>query len=189
MKRAKIRVNKNKKNNEIKVSTEYSIKNLIKIVIIITLIFALFYLITIFASKKIVKDSDSSVKSTLVEDYDNKISFAELLNRKEEEYYVLATMESKYKNIGNYSASYINLYNNYIEDYKNKENALIVYKINLDNVLNKAYISDKNNITNDLSELKVNDEALFKIKDKEIVEYYIGSKHILTGLKKINEDK
>ena len=51
--------------------------------------------------------------------------------------------------------------------------------------MNKAYISDKNNITDDLSELRVNDEVLFKIKDKKIVEFYIGSKDILSALKKL----
>ena len=185
MKRARIRNNKNNKDREIIVNEEYSISKLLKIVFIISLIFSLFYIITIFVSKNISDDSDSSVKSTLVEDFDNKISFGELLTQEEEEYYVLATMESKYKNVGNYSAAYITLYNNYIKDYKEKENSLTIYNINLDNVLNKAYISDKNNITDDLSELRVNDEVLFKIKDKKIVEFYIGSKDILSALKKL----
>jgi len=43
------------------------------------------------------------------------------------------------------------------------------------------------NISNEISELKLNDETLFKIKNGKIEEYFVGSKEILKALSTLKE--
>ena len=115
-----------------------------------------------------------------------KITLNNLLDRKENEYYVLATMESLYGDI-NSEIKYMELYNNYIKEYSSLENALPFYSINLDDALNKNFISDELNISNNISEIKLNNEVLFRVKNQEIVEYFVGSKDILKALSGLKE--
>ena len=111
-----------------------------------------------------------------------KITLNNLLNRKSDEYYVLATKQSE-----NPQANYTQLYNNYINAYKTKENALPFYNVDLSDAINKNYLSNKLNITNEITELKLNDEILFRIKNGEIKEYFVGKTKILDALSKIKE--
>ena len=53
--------------------------------------------------------------------------------------------------VSNGSINNIDTYNNYINEYKKQEGVLTFYNVNLDDALNKGYISDKLNISNDLS--------------------------------------
>lgn len=59
--------------------------------------------------------------------------------------------------------------------------------INMNEAFNQKFISDKSNIVDDINELKVSDETLFKIKDGKIEEYKIGSSDINSYLKEISE--
>jgi hypothetical protein len=101
------------------------------------------------------------------------------LNRKETEYYVIATKPSLYE------SNYISLYNNYINKYKQKEDSYSFYYVDLDNALNKNYMSGDLSITSDISKLQLNDEVLFKIKDGIIEKYYVGKDKILDKLSKM----
>lgn len=177
MKKAKLV--KNNKKQEIIEKDSYSLKSFLLIILVLVIILGIFYFITTLVVKPVnPTDNDNGV--TIIDE--TKITLNNLLNRKEKEYYVLATKQNN-----NTQANYQTLYNNYITEYKKQEGALTFYNINLDDALNKGYISDKLNISNDLSELKVNDDILFKIKDNKIEEYFAGSKNILKELSTLKE--
>ena len=179
MKKAKLV--KNNKKQEIIEKDSYSLKSFLLIILVLVIILGIFYFITTLVVKPVnPTDNDNGV--TIIDE--TKITLNNLLNRKEKEYYVLATKQNN-----NTQANYQTLYNNYITEYKKQEKALTFYTVNLDDALNKSYISDKLNISNDLSELKVNDDILFKIKDNKIEEYFAGSKNILKQLSTLKESK
>lgn len=178
MKVAKIKEKKDNK-REIKEET-YTLKSLIKILTCIVLIFIFFYLITnLIVNNKKSEPNDS----VTVVDF-SKITLNQLLNREEEEYFVIATMASLY-NSSYIDTNYINLYNNHINNYKQKEDSYAFYYVDLDNALNKKYISDNLNITDDLSKLQLNDEVLFKIKNGTIEKSYVGREEILDKLSRL----
>lgn len=179
MKKAKLV--KNNKKQEIIEKDSYSLKSFLLIILVLVIILGIFYFITTLVVKPVnPTDNDNGV--TIIDE--TKITLNNLLNRKEKEYYVLATKQNN-----NTQTNYQTLYNNYINEYKKQEKSLTFYNINLDDALNKGYISDKLNISNDLSELKVNEDILFKIKDNKIEEYFTGSKNILKQLSTLKESK
>ena len=181
MKAAKLKKINNKNNNKIEYE-EYSIKKMLKIILIITLILGTFYIITYF----VVNNRKESKKESHAVIDSSKMLLSSLFAKTENEYYVLATMPSKYSS--NYqSLNYDRLYENYISKYKEKDDSLNIYFVNLDDALNKNYISDKTNISNDLSELKLSDDTLLKITSKEIESYYVGKSEIINKLTELGE--
>jgi len=179
MKAAKIRKSKEKKVEM--VNEGYSIKSMVKIIISILVIFGIFYGITVL----IVEDKEvPELKQESVID-SSKITVGQLLSRKEKEYYVLAHKESLYETSGYVESSYLDIYELYIREYINKEDSLEFYYIDLDNALNKKFYSEKLNITDELEELSVNDEVLFKIKNGKIEKTYVGKDKIISKLSKI----
>ena len=180
MKVAKIRKKEEAKTKIMDTSETYSIKSMIKILFIILLIFGIFYFVTFLLVKNRGQQDDSSaavIDST-------KITLSQLLNRNENEYYVIATKASIYDS-SYINANYIELYNSYINTYKQEEKSLPFYYVDLDSALNKKYVSEESNIDNELSELKINDEVLFKIKDGKIEKTYIGKDEILDKLSRL----
>lgn len=164
-------------------SEEYSAKKLLKIIVTLVIIFGVFYLITTFVVKPITNDK---TETPTVTDFDfTKITLNHLLDRKENEYFVIATKKSN-GSLVNSSANYKIIYNNYINDYKKQEEALTFYNVDLDDAFNKNYLGETN-ISNDLSELKLNEDVLFKIKNGKIKEHYIGSSEIIKALSKLTE--
>lgn len=179
MKAAKIRKSKEEKVEM--VNEGYSIKSMVKIIISILVIFGIFYGITVL----IVEDKEvPELKQESVLD-SSKITVGQLLSRKEKEYYVLAHKESLYETSGYVESSYLDIYELYIREYINKEDSLEFYYIDLDNALNKKFYSEKLNITEELEELSLNDEVLFKIKNGKIEKTYVGKDKIISKLSKI----
>ena len=145
MKVAKIR-----KKAEIKKETmgeTYSVNNMVKILVILLLIFGIFYGITILLVKN-NKQEDNNPVSVIDS---TKITLSQLLNRSEDEYYVIATKASLYES-AYVETNYIEFYNNYINQYKQEEESLKFYYVDLDSALNKKYYTDELTITNELSE-------------------------------------
>lgn len=178
MKIAKI---KEKKDNQIKKAEEtYSLKSMMKILLCILIVFAIFYLIT----NLIVNNRKTDLQDNVTVVDFSKITLSQLLNREEDEYFVIATMASLY-NSSYVDTNYINLYNEHINNYKQKEGSYTFYYVDLDNALNKNYIGDKLNITDDLSRLQLNDETLFKIKNGIIEKTYVGREKILDKLSRL----
>lgn len=173
MKVAKIK--KTKEKEAVVVEDTYSIKNIIKIMVILFILFGLFYLITYFLVKdrKIETPTQESVIDS------SKIVLGQLLNRSEKEYFVLATKSDD----SNYSrTNYMDLYNNYINVYSQKDEALSFYYVDLNNALNKKYYSEELNITEEISNMKLNDDVLFRIKDGKINKTYVGKDKIIDKL-------
>jgi len=178
MKIAKIRKKEEKKKES--VTQEYSLRGMIKILAILLIIFGILFFITIL----LVKPSEDKNNGGNVVVDSSKITISQLLNRNEEEYYVIATKKSLYES-SYIDTNYIDMYNNYINKYKQEENSLSFYYIDLDDALNKKYLSDKLNIKNEISEIKLNDEVLFKIKNGKIEKTYVGKDEIIDKLSRL----
>ena len=178
MKKAKIAktVEKEKISDELET---YSIKNLLLIVLILVLVFSIFYFITTLVVKS--SKQDATTQKNIIEIDSTKITLNHLLDRNEHEYYVLATKESLYNNLG-IKTNYVELYDKYINDYSKNTESLKFYKVDLDDALNKNYIGNNTNISDNLEELELSDEVLFKINNGKIDKYFIGSEDILKTL-------
>lgn len=180
MKKAKIKKIYKIEKEEI-LKEEYSLKKLLLIILLVCGVLGIFYFITVLVVKP-----NNIMKSDNLEIDSEKITFNQLFTRSDEEYYVLAVKKSLHEN--NYSKeNYIDLYNKYIEDYKSRENSLKFYIIDLDDAFNKNYISDELNITDDVDNLKLNDEVLFKINNKTIESYYAGKDSIINELSNLKK--
>ena len=171
---------KSKKEEKIIEQESYTLKGMAKILVILLIVFGSFYVLTVF----LVKDRKVETNTPEVVLDSSKITLSQLLNREEEEYYVLATKSSLYES-SYVNTDYIEFYNNYISEYKQNEDALTFYYVDLDNALNKKYFGEELNITDDVSELKINDEVLFKIKNKKIEKYYVVKDKILDKLSRL----
>ena len=135
MKKAKI--TKKLEPKVIEKDSTYSIKHIVNTFSILVCLFLSFYAITFFLVKdrKVNTDNSQSVIDS------SKIIMSQILNRAEEEYYVIATQQSLY-NSSYIDTNYINLYNNYINTYKQKEDSLPFYYVDLDSALNKDYVNN-----------------------------------------------
>lgn len=181
MRTARIRNNNKEEKKEVIIEEEYSLKRMAIIIISLIIVFAVFYFITTLVVKPV---NQNNTNNTRTEIDTTKITLNHLLDRKESEYYVLVTKKSSYEIL---NINYEEIYNKYITDYNKKEDSIPVYRANLDDALNKNFVGEELNITNNLEELKLNDEALFKIKDNKIESYSVGHSEIvktLSGLKK-----
>lgn len=180
MKTARIRNNNKKEQKEVIKEEEYSLKKMMIIIVSIILIFLVFYLITTLVVKPVKQNNTGNNGVTEIDS--TKITLNHLLDRKESEYYVLATKSSLYDSL---NINYETIYNQYITDYSKKENSLTFYKSNLDDALNKGFVGEEANITENLEELKLNDEVLFKIKDGKIDSYSVGHSEIVKALSEL----
>ena len=174
MKKAKIKKQVEKK--EVEIQDEYSLKGMLKIVAVILIVFGIFYFITTLFAKPVSNET----KQNVVIDT-SKITLGQLLTREYDEYYVIAINESLYGS-SYIVTNYTEMYNKHISEYKQQENSLPFYYVDMTDGLNKKYISDELNITNDISKLKLNDEVLFKIKNGKIEKSYVGKDEILDKL-------
>jgi hypothetical protein len=174
------RVRKKEKIEAVTNTEAYSIQGMIKILFCLLIIFVIFYLITNF----IIKNKEQAKEDAVSVIDSSRITLNQLLNRSEEEYFVIATKASLYKN-SYIDVNYITLYNEHINKYKQKEGSYSFYYVDLDNALNKNNLGDNLNITDDLSKLKLNDEVLFKIKNGSIEKTYVGRDEILDKLARL----
>ena len=178
MKVAKIKKKESKE--VVSVEEQYSLKGMLKIIIILLVIFGIFYFITTL----LIKDKNNNENNSVAVIDTSKITLSQLLNRKEDEYYVIAVKSSLYES-SYLDTDYISFYNEYINSYKQKEEALSFYYIDLDDALNKKYFGTELNITEDISSLMLNDEVLFKINNGKIEKTYVGKDKILDKLSRL----
>ena len=177
MKVAKIK--KQDKNKKVELErSEYSLKNLLIIILILLITFIVFYLITYFVVKNNKTDNTSS---EVTEIDSSKIIFSNMLSQSEDEYYVLAYKSKKDNDMVDYKA----LYDSYLNTYSSRTDSLKVYTIDISDALNKWYVGDKINIGDNLDNLQINDEVLFKIKSSKIEKTYVGNEKILDKLSRL----
>ncbi len=92
-----------------------------------------------------------------------KILCGSILNREDNEYYVLAC---------DINADDVSLYETVIERYKGGSKTLPLYKLDLGNSRNNICKGDTLNITGDVTTLKLTVPTLIKVKDGKIIENY-----------------
>lgn len=92
-----------------------------------------------------------------------KILCGSILNRDDSEYLVLAYDMQK---------DNAALYETIIERYNNSSNKISLYKVDLGNSKNNICKSDSLNITDNISDLKLVEPTLVKVKDGNIIENY-----------------
>lgn len=142
-----------------------------KILFGLVLVIGLLYLFTVYVVNKEDKYERTNNKGVI--NYNN-IMIGTLLNRLDNEYYVLIYDDSKSNNA---------LYLSKINEYKTKTNHLPVYMADLSNELNKSYIDSKSNYKVDsVEDLKVKGTTLVKVKAGKITKFIKSKEAILDEL-------
>ena len=159
---------------------KYNIKQMIIFILIIVITLGIFYGITILVTKNKKTTTDDTTQKTSEEDisidYDT-ILVQNIFNQSQESYYVLASFNDD-ENLSTYTDS--------IQTYKDKENSLKVYEIDLDSAFNKNYVSNTSDFE---SEYPIFSETTFlKIENGKITETYTGKSDITTILSVLTEE-
>lgn len=165
----------NKRLIEEEYNDEFSFTKFVSIVLIIMIVLALFFTITVFVAKKpeVKKGTSNGVINT------EMVTISNMLSKKESDYYVLAYKSESGKKTN------LDIYNAYIKDIKDKNTNFKLYKVNLGDAMNKSYISTENNITNNLDEFKISDEVLIHVVDNEIEDSFVGISEISSKLSEL----
>ena len=143
-----------------------------KILFVLVLIIALLYLFTVYVVNKEGKYTRTNTEGKI--QYEN-IYLGTLLNRGDDEYYVIAY---DLTNISN------NLYRTAISEYKAKANHLPIYIADLSNELNKSFVNlEKSNKSDNIDELKFKGTTLVKVKNNKIVKFIETKDDILKEIK------
>lgn len=150
------------------------ITNLIKMILIVTAVFLIFYGITVLVTKNRKNEKAPQTEPSI--QYD-EILLGNLLEQPNEEYYVLVTLEDD---------QYVSAYTTYMSTYASKKSHLRAYKANLDGGFNKTYKAEQShtNITS-IKDLKLKESTLLKIGNKKIVAVYEGNTKIIEHLKSL----
>lgn len=154
------------------------VSKLVELVIIVTIIFVIFYGITVLVNKKEENSSNNNSQTVSVQ-YD-EILISNILIQPNDEYYVMIYDIDDYDGI---------VYNSYLQLYKQKEEALRYYTAQLDNIFNKIFKSEESNLNiSNIKQLKIKGSTLLKIRKGKIIAYYEGDK-IIEHLKEITTDE
>lgn len=147
------------------INNDNEIGKLIKMVIIVTVIFGIFYFITYLITKKDIEDEQTNNATKAEIQYD-KILISGVLSQEYDNYYVLIYDTDDY----NYS-----VYDIYLSKYSQMADALRVYKAELNNPLNASFVSEEAKLkVSNIKKLKVSETTLLKIKKGKVDKYYVG---------------
>ena len=167
-----------KKTTNRTISNENEVGKLIKLIIIVTLIFVAFYVLTILVNKKDTPEDNTGDDSDVIQ-YD-EILIGNIFEQPNKEYYVMVYDDD------DYNAS---VYSVYLSNYSSKEDAIRVYTAKLGNYFNKSFKAEKSVLnTNDIKKLKFKGSTLLKIKNGKITSSYEGDK-IMNHLKEIAKEE
>lgn len=151
-------------------SADDQISKLINIFIVLSVLFLLFYFVTTIVTNK--KDA------TFIENVNiqyEEVFVGNVLNRETKPYYVIAY---------DFNSVDKDLFETYISEYGNKENSLSFYKLDFNNILNKAFLGDTSNLkVGQSSDFVFNDSVILKITDSKIEEVIEGKEQIVQTLK------
>lgn len=167
MTKMKKTINKNaKKEKPLKIKEEDQVKDQIITALKILVALLVFILVLVLITKFVNGD----FKSKKVRITYNDIIAGQTFNRKEKTYYVVY-----------YSFNSDTSIQETIDALKTEAK---VYKVNLDDGMNKDYISEKGNSSaSSVGELKINGVTLIKIEEGKNIEYVEGSSNVETYLK------
>lgn len=169
MKKAKI---KSPKKTSSVISTDNEMSKLIFLILIVALIFAVFYVITIFITKKDdneISQVNPNEDTEVVIQY-SKILAGNILTHTDGEYYVLVYFNND---------KYLDLYRNYLAIYSKIDGAVPYYFVDMDDVFNKSFVGDKSNFDfENIEKLKFSQTTLLRVNNGNIVSTYEGNEQI-----------
>lgn len=178
MKKAK-KNNYKTKNNSI-FSSDNEMAKLILLIVIVAIAFAIFYVITLFVVKKDEKQTNTQPETTEATIQYQKILVSNILSQKETEYYVLA-----YKSDDKYLEAYKNNLTYYA---MTKEDSVPYYYVELDNSLNKSFITEKSKLNvESAKDLRFSQTTLLRIKEGKIISTYEGKDNITGKLDRMSK--
>lgn len=153
------------------VSNSDEVTNVIKIISVIAILFAIIYFATAIINGEIFGDKE---EKTEVEIQNVEILMGETFEKKDSEYIIVYyDFEDKI---------YSNLYTMLVDDYNSKDKKVPMYKVDLSTNFSKNYIAKEEESSNTnptaLSNLKIKGATLIRIKDKKVVKYVEGKDNI-----------
>lgn len=150
------------------VENENVASNFVKILIIVAILALTFGLITYAVTHKSTNKTDSTVIQ-----YD-KILVGSILNREDDNYYVLVEMSDDSNN---------STYESSIDTYNAKDEHLRFYTVDLSDGFNTNYVSDKANLkVTNISDIRFSTTTLLKIENHKIAKTITNSTEIQTFL-------
>ncbi len=169
MKKAK-KINSQKKTNTI-ISTDNEMSKLLILVLVVALVFALFYVITLFVTKDKNTTNTSNEENTEATIQYEKILATNILSQKNNEYYVLVYFNSD---------KYVDVYKSYLSYYSSKvENSVPYYFVDMDDVFNNSFVSTESSLSvTKVNDLKFSQTALLRVRDNKIISTYEGNEQI-----------
>lgn len=171
----------NKKQTKVKYNTaeqEEILKFLIVIVIVMIAVGGIYVATRIFVTKDFFKTEPAKNEQVAEPDFDYSMTImGSVFNRPYKEYYVLIYDEAE----GNYTNDMYQLISKYN---KKEKKSLHMYSVDLSNPLNDGYYNPENVNVNakTLSELKVGDITLLRIKNGKISKYIVDLDKMKTEL-------
>lgn len=141
-------------------STSNEMTRLIKIILIITVIFCVFYGVTVVVLEKAKEASEEESEAVEIQ-YDSIIIGSML--KINGSFYVLIEEEDDVR---------LTEYTTMIQLIQADEDAPTIYTADLSSTFNKKYLSDETNYDSDMSTFKVSGTTLVKISDHEITDVY-----------------
>lgn len=174
----KIKNKENKRVIEEEYSEDFSIVKFISIIMIIMIVLGVFFVITTFVAKK--PEVEKNTANSVIRD--EMVTIGNMLSQKESDYYVLAYKNERGKKTN------LDIYEKYIKDITANNKEFKLYRVNLTDAINKSYISDTNNITDNLEEFKISDEVLLHIVNNEIEESFVGLNEINNKFSELKEE-
>ena len=145
------------------------LKKLLYLALGVTVVFFIFYGITLLILKK---DEEKTVSTPTQIDI-SQILISQLFDQPENHYYVLVTISNDANN---------NTYESLKEEYYKKTDHLIIYKANINDPLNSSFVGDQNNLQGNIKNFKFSKSTLIEIEDKTIKSIFEGSSDILEKL-------
>ena len=154
------------------VEEELKVENFIKIIIGVIAVFALFYAITYFVTNKNKSNADTNENIQY-----KKIIVGSILNRSEDDYYVLVSASSD---------TSVSVYESLITKYTSKESHLRFYEVDLSDPFNSNYVAEESNLNvENISDIRFSETTLLHVKNNKIASYRVGN-DIETYLKNLS---
>lgn len=152
------------------------------LIIVIILILGIYFFTRIFVTKDLLNNKDNEQNITQGTVNYTITMIGALLQKPEDEYYVMIYDTENLRSI---------YYSGLMTNYAKNENALKVYFADLNKALNKKFYNPENiNLkVSKISDLRVGDLTLLKIKDGKISEAYNDENQIANLLKYNSDEK
>ena len=153
---------KNAKERKVITNDEMNLSSFFKIIVWLLVVLVVFTLITMFVTRdKKEKTDNNEIQYT-------NIIVGSILNRGEEDYYVLVEKEDD-TNISSYQTM--------IDTYNKKEEHLRFYIVLLSDPFNASYVADEANLSVEkITDIRFNETTLLHIQNGKIVSSRVGSK-------------